>query len=95
MKSQLNDKQPIPPVTKTRRKAELPDPDAKALPALDIFEISGAAFHLNLRRKQNIVFSTSLYEIDKELEERNPTEANDTQGNLEELRKRLLELYRG
>lgn len=53
-----------------------PKPIAPKQPALgsslsvDIFAVSAAGFHYNMRRKDNLVFSTSLYEIDRLLEER-------------------------
>ncbi len=35
--------------------------------AVDIFEISATAFHLNIRRPENELFSVSVFEIDREL----------------------------
>ena len=40
------------------------------LPAIDIAQISATGFHFNLYRPENEVFYTSLYEIDRILEER-------------------------
>ena len=37
---------------------------------MDIAGISGPAFSLNIRRQGNTIFSTSLYEIDRLLEDR-------------------------
>ena len=37
---------------------------------VDIAGISGPAFSLNIRRQGNTIFSTSLYEIDRLLEDR-------------------------
>ena len=37
-------------------------------PTIDICSISVAAFRLNLKRKENTFFATSLFEIDRELE---------------------------
>jgi len=65
---------------------------------LDICEISAPAFHLNLRQRENTVFQVSLYELDRELEERRlPEEVSeeDTADDLEELRQRLPHLYTG
>ena len=41
---------------------------------VDIAGISGPAFSLNLRRKGNVCFTTSLYEIDRLLEDRKADE---------------------
>jgi hypothetical protein len=41
-------------------------------PAIDICGITAAAFRVNLRRKENVLFATSMYEIDRELETREP-----------------------
>jgi transposase InsO family protein/predicted aspartyl protease len=40
---------------------------------IDICSISAAAFRLNLRKKENVCFATSIFEIDRELEARAPT----------------------
>ena len=40
---------------------------------IDICSISAAAFYINLKREQNELFITSLYEIDRELERRKET----------------------
>jgi hypothetical protein len=37
---------------------------------IDICEISYPAFHTNLKRSENTLFSLSLYELDRELEDR-------------------------
>jgi len=58
-----------PPLRKTRRVEQ----DWK--PTIDICGISGNAFHLNLRDKDNTFFTTSLYEIDRILQEKHE-EAN-------------------
>jgi len=93
MDRQLYDQKDQPLLVPSKRRPSASNPISDPLLTLDIAEISGPAFHLNLRRKQNIVFSTSLYKIDKELEERTPAE--DTPTNLEELRNRLPDLYKG
>jgi hypothetical protein len=54
---------------KQRYAGVLPVPAAKLL-SLDICEISAPAFHLNLQRTTNHLFSTSICEIDRELEDR-------------------------
>ena len=59
-------------------------------------EISAAAFYLNTRHKDNELFSTSIYEIDREIQAR---EAEDTDEDWAEivakLPKSLLPLYHG
>jgi len=53
-------------------------PEAKPTsPTIDICGISAVAFDLNLRRKENTYFTTSLYEIDRILEEHKETETLD------------------
>jgi hypothetical protein len=37
---------------------------------IDICEIGSAAFHTNLKYSENTLFSLSLYELDRELEDR-------------------------
>ena len=54
------------PTQKRRRFWEVRSPDP---PTIDIAEIGAAAFHFNLRRPDNEFFTTSLYEIDRLLEE--------------------------
>jgi hypothetical protein len=41
-------------------------------PTIDICNISAAAFQVNLQREDNIFFTTSMFEIDRELEARIP-----------------------
>ncbi len=43
-------------------------------PTIDICQITANAFHLNLKKKDNEFFTTSLYEIDRLLKERQETE---------------------
>jgi len=71
--------------------------------SIDICGISAAAFHVNLKRDQNTFFTTSLYEIDRILEERkaqddNPTVAPGAQQpeetELQWLQRVLLKQYR-
>ena len=48
--------------------------------------IGAAGFHRNLRRKENTLFSTSLYEIDRILEERQtPTDEETDEQCIERL----------
>jgi hypothetical protein len=63
-----------------------PEPDN-----LDIFEISAATFYLNVRRKDNELFSTSIYEIDREIQAR---EAKDTDEDWAEIVAKLPDSYR-
>ena len=56
-------------------------------PTVDIAAISAIAFYFNIYRKDNKVFITSLYEIDRIINEREETLAEETD---EELIKRLL-----
>jgi hypothetical protein len=53
-----------------RRQSRDPDFIPEPKEAVDIFEISAAAFHLNIRRPDNELFSTSVFEIDRELQAR-------------------------
>ncbi|KAH0553165.1 hypothetical protein GP486_006651 [Trichoglossum hirsutum] len=41
-------------------------------PAINICRISAAVFYLNLKKKENICFATSILEIDRELKARAP-----------------------
>ena len=56
-------------------------------PTVDIAAISAIAFHFNMYRRDNEVFTTSLYEIDRIIDEREEKPAEETD---EELVKRLL-----
>jgi hypothetical protein len=57
---------PLPKPSTAREKPVI-QPKTKHI---DIIGISGPAFSLNIRRQGNIIFSTSLYEIDRLLEDR-------------------------
>jgi hypothetical protein len=93
MDRQLYDQKDQPLLVPSKRRPSASNPISDPLLTLDIAEISGPAFYLNLRRKQNIVFSISLYKINKELKER--ILAKDMLINLKELRNRFLDLYKG
>jgi transposase InsO family protein len=73
------------PVPEPRSKPErrVPDQETKKQPAdaVDICGISAAAFRTNLKRKDNILFCTSLDEIDRIIIEKKPPEPspNDRQ----------------
>lgn len=56
-------------------------------PTVDIAAISAVAFHFNMYRKDNEVFTTSLYEIDRIINDREERPAEETD---EELVERLL-----
>ena len=43
-------------------------------PSIDICRITAAAFRINLKRKENVFFTTSLLEIDRELRDREDLE---------------------
>jgi hypothetical protein len=43
-------------------------------PSVNITGISPAAFQMNLRKKENLFFTTSFFEINKELESRQEDE---------------------
>ena len=44
------------------------------MPTIDICGITAAAFRLNLKKKENMFFTTSLFELDCELKARDPSE---------------------
>lgn len=64
---------PEPPRVRKYKYAPLEKP----LPDLKIAEISAVAFHLNLRRSSNTLFSVTLNELDRELDSRNPKTSDD------------------
>lgn len=56
--------------TKLKIKPVAPTHPAPAQPpSADIFAISAAGFHCNMRRRDHLVFATSLYEIDRILQD--------------------------
>jgi hypothetical protein len=59
-------------------------------PTLDIAAISAIGFHFNMYQKDNEVFTTSLYEIDRIIDEKEEGLAEESD---EELVKRLLPTY--
>jgi hypothetical protein len=74
------------------RRRQAQDPSFLPGPsALDICEVSAVAFHLNLRRKDNELFSISIYEIDRELQAR---EAKITDEEWTEIMEKLPASYR-
>ena len=62
MEAELQNQVRPPPLGKKARKAK-EEPEQK--PQIDICGISGSAFYLNLRNKDNTFFTTSLYEINR------------------------------
>jgi hypothetical protein len=80
MKQELKEISPLPP-TLNREKQDLET--LKTIP-LNIYEISAPAFALNLRQKDNILFTITIYKIDKYIKERNNLD-------LKELDKELVE----
>ena len=76
----------ITPVPRKPLKLYTP-PLPRDSPIVDITAISAIAFYFNIYRKDNKVFITSLYEIDRIISEREETPAEETD---EELVERLL-----
>jgi len=68
------------PSPRLQNRTKEPPKDQKAK-EVDICGISRATFHLNMKRKENTFFTTSLYEIDRELERRTelPSSPEDRQ----------------
>ena len=64
MEKELRETPNSPPKSRIRRTTQ------ESLPAMDITQISATGFHFNLYRPENEVFSISLYEIDRLIEER-------------------------
>src|SRR5436190_6649958 len=65
-----------PPATSNRREKITQYPPN--LPVVDIAMIGAAGFHQNLKRKENTLFSTSLYEIDRLLERKQTPEDQES-----------------
>jgi hypothetical protein len=53
------------------------------LPAIDIKGISAVGFHFNMYKKENEIFKTSLYEIDRLIEEALQDEDEETKEEIE------------
>ncbi len=62
-------------------------------PAVDITVISAIAFHFNIYRRDNKVFTTNLYEIDWIINKREEKLAKET--NKELVKRLLLTIYAG
>jgi len=76
---------------KCRKQARDPSFTLKPTDTLDIYKISAAAFYLNTRRKDNELFSTSIYEVDREI---HACKAKDTDEDWAEIVAKLPDSYR-
>jgi hypothetical protein len=74
-----------------RRQSRDPNFTPEPVDAVDIFEISAAAFHLNIRRPDNELFAISVVEIDRELQARM---TKDTDEDWAEILEKLPASYR-
>jgi predicted aspartyl protease len=79
----LENSLPSPP---PRTTLEEPCSPLEELPVLDIANITAAGFRLQARKKENITFQTSLYELDRLIKDK---AAQDDEATLEEIRSRL------
>jgi transposase InsO family protein len=77
--------EPQPAQTKVRKNRYPPN-----LPHIDIAVINATGFHRNLRKEGTVAFSTSLYEIDRLIEEKQPSTIVDDNKTNEQLVARLL-----
>jgi predicted aspartyl protease len=84
MEQELQDSSPKPRKLRRRR------PTREALPTIDIAHISATGFHFHLYRPENEIFQTSLYEIDRILEDR---EQSIKENGEEELLQKLASNY--
>jgi hypothetical protein len=73
-----------PPIKTKIKKTRYPS----NLPPINIAMIGAAGFHRNLQKKENVLFSTSLYEIDRIIEEKQAALKNEETD--EQLVERLL-----
>ena len=69
--------------TKTPRRTQYPE----GLPSIDIAMISTVDFHRNLQKEENVLFNTSLYEINRIIQKKLASQDEETN---EQLVKRLL-----
>jgi hypothetical protein len=67
MEQELKGISPLPP-TLNRGKQDL---ETLETTPLNIYKISALAFALNLRQKNNILFTITIYKIDKHIEKQN------------------------
>ena len=78
--------------TSRRYKSRLRNTSATApKPTIDICEISANALHFNMKRPDTEFFQTSLYEIDRILEDR--TREEEDRDTLELIRQKLLKCF--
>ena len=54
-----------------------PKSEESAHKSIDICRIAAPAFRANMHRKDNVLFTTSIYEIDQELSSRKPVKKNE------------------
>jgi hypothetical protein len=80
MKQKLKETSPPPP-TLNKGKQDLETPETTPL---NIYKISALTFALNLRQKDNILFTITIYKINKYIKEQNNLD-------LKELDKELVE----
>jgi hypothetical protein len=64
MEQELKSLRPFHPAIKLNAPLELQYTKEFTRPTIDICQITANAFHLNLKKKDNELFTTSLYEID-------------------------------
>jgi hypothetical protein len=74
----------LPPPSRTT--LDQPRFPPKELPVLDIANITATGFRIQARKKENITFQTSLYELDRLIEDK---AAQDDDATLEEIRNKL------
>jgi uncharacterized protein YutE (UPF0331/DUF86 family) len=70
MEQELKSLQPFSLVIRLNALLGLRHTKESTRPTIDICQITANAFHLNLKKKDNELFTTSLYEIDWLLRER-------------------------
>jgi hypothetical protein len=69
-KQELKPLRPFSPAARLNAPLGLRPTKESPKPTIDICQITANAFHLNLKKKDNKLFTTSLYEIDRLLRER-------------------------
>jgi transposase InsO family protein len=79
----------LPPIkTKTRTNRYPPN-----LPPIDIAMIGAVGFHRNLQKEGNVAFSTSLYEIDRMIEEKQALKDDDEETDEQAVERLLPKKY--
>jgi Reverse transcriptase (RNA-dependent DNA polymerase) len=84
LRKEVENVEPQQVKTKVRKNRYPPN-----LPSIDITVINATGFHRNLRKKGTVAFSTSLYEIDRLIEEKQPSTIVDEETD-EQMIERLL-----